>query len=109
HRDAHGHAATYGYDDADRMTRKTDRNGYAFHYRHDEAGRCVHSWGDDGMYEICLAYDRPGRETTVRWPDGGVWRYRHDEHGVITEIVDPDGWSQRFVTDEHGVVRRHLD
>lgn len=109
HRDAHGHASTYAYDEADRMIRKTDRSGYAFHYRYDDEGRCIHSRGDDGMYEIRLAYDREGRETRVTWPDGGVWRYRHDEHGVLTEIVDPDGWSQRFLTDEHGVVRRHLD
>ena len=108
-RDAHGHAATYAYDDADRMTRKTDRRGYAFHYRYDDEGRCVHSWGDDGMYEIRLAYDRVARQTAVTWPDGGVWRYRHDERGVIREIVDPEGWSQRFLLDDGGAVRQQLD
>lgn len=107
--DAYGRSSTYAYDDAGRMTRKTDGNGCSFHYRYDEAGRCVHSWGDDGVYDIHLAYDPEGGETTVVWPDGGVWRYRYDERGALTEIVDPDGWSRRFVSDDQGRIVRQLD
>ena len=109
HRDVHGHASTYAYDDAHRMTRKTDRNGYAFHYRYDDRGRCVHSWGDDGMYEVRLRYDDDARETTVTWPDGGCWRYRYDTDGVLVRIVDPYGGEQRLVRGDDGRVQQHID
>lgn len=109
HRDAYDRASTVAYDDVGRMTRIEDGNGYAFHYRYDAEGCCVHSWGDDGMYDVRLAYDREGRETRVRWPDDGEWRYRYDERGVLSAIVDCDGWSRRFVSDARGRVVQQVD
>src|SRR5262249_28027632 len=53
----------YAYD-RDLLIRETNRNGLSFHFTYKGAGadaRCVHTWGDGGIYERRLSYDREKR------------------------------------------------
>ncbi|MCA9133592.1 MAG: RHS repeat protein, partial [Planctomycetales bacterium] len=102
--DALNNESRYEYDEQHRMVRKMDRNGYSYHYRYDENGRCVHSWGDDGLYEIQLEYLPQELLTVVSWGDGARYEYHYDEQGVITKIIDPSGGLTLFETDELGNV-----
>lgn len=43
--DAAGYSDRYTYDRDHRLTSFTDKNGLRFHYRYDDKGRCVESWG----------------------------------------------------------------
>jgi RHS repeat-associated protein len=107
--DAYRHAFSFEYDAANRLVRRTDRRGYSFYFAYDGLGRCIHSRGEDGLYEVRLDY-RPGeRRTLVTQTDGGVWEYKCDENGVLTEIVDPYGGSQRFRYDGLGKVTEEVD
>ena len=73
-------AGTWGYafDEAHRMVRETNPNYYSFHYSYDTEGRCIHSAGDDGLWEVSLRYV-PGR-TLMTEVDNGHWVYGVDEH-----------------------------
>ncbi len=82
-RDALGKTASYEYDGARRMTRKTDRRGYSYRYRYDERGRCVYTSGEDGMYELWLEYHPEERATLARYSDGGDWLYEYWEIGNL--------------------------
>jgi YD repeat-containing protein len=66
---------SFAYDAGNRMSRKTDRLGYSFHFDYDIEGRCVHSWGDDGLLEVSLDYHPDAGTTLVRRGDGGQWIY----------------------------------
>jgi RHS repeat-associated protein len=109
-RDALDQVAHYEYDGARRMTRKTDRRGYSYHYRYDEQGRCVYTSGDDGLYEGWLDYHPEDHTTEVQYSDEGAWTYEYNELGTITKIVDPYGGTRhRIVDPDTGLVTRELD
>lgn len=107
--DALTNSASYGYDESSRMSVKTDQNGYSFHYRYTGDGRCVHTYGDDGLYDIKLDYFPEALLTKVTWADDAVFYYIFDLTGTLTEIIDPAGGSQTFELDDDGRVVSETD
>jgi RHS repeat-associated protein len=108
-RDAAGHDSRYEYDASRCMTRKRDRRGYSYHYRYDGAGRCVHTYGDDGLYDVRLQYLPEARCTIATFADGATSHYFYDEGGTITKIVDPCGGATHFQVDDRGLVIEEVD
>ena len=102
--DALGHQATLAYDDRHQLVRKGDRRGYSYYYAYDAEGRCVHTSGEDGLYNVRLTYLDGVRCTQATHADGGVWTYFYDEHGTITRIVDPYGTPRERVVGRSGQV-----
>lgn len=100
--DAYGNLETYAYDDGHRITRKTDRRAYSFHYEYNEAGQCIKSWGDDGLYSVELEYYLGVGLTKVTEPSGGTYLYKYDEQSLVRGIVDPYGNAKIFDYDEYG-------
>jgi RHS repeat-associated protein len=100
---------TFAYDAGNRMSRRTDRRGYSFHFEYDDQGRCVHSRGDDGLFEVFLTYDPEARTTFVRRGDGGQWIYFYNEAGAITQVTDPYGNATQYVQDDLGRTVQEVD
>lgn len=110
------------------MVRHTDRNGLSFYYERDQAtpeGRVVHAWGDGGLYECRITYDRVQRKTTLTNsrghttviefdernfpiaetnPLGGITFYEYDECGRTAAVVDPGGRRTEYHYDRRGNV-----
>ncbi len=107
--DALSHSSTFAYDARRNMTRKTDRLGYSFHYEYDKAGRCVHTYGDDGLYDVSLQFMPEQQCTLLTHSDGGCWTYIYNESGTITQIIDPYGGIQTRTTDEKGRVTEEIE
>lgn len=107
--DAYGSTFSFAYDAHHRLIRKTDRNGYAFHFEYDKRGRCVHTRGDDGLFDTRLDYRPLEKTTIVTRFDGGKWTYRYDDSGVVTAIIDPYGGVQQFKLDGQGRVAEEID
>ena len=107
--DAYRHSFSFAYDAAHRMIRRTDRRGYSFYFSYDGLGRCVHSRGEDGLYEVRLNYHPEERRTLVTQTDGGVWQYKCNEDGLLTEIVDPYSGVRAFRYDALGRVIEEVD
>lgn len=107
--DALGHSARYEYDEQHRLNRKTDRRGYSYHYRYDDLGRCVHTWGDDGLYDVKLAFFPDLGLTETTWADGAKSQYFYDKGGRLTAIVDPFGNTRQFKISEDGYVVQDID
>jgi len=107
-----------------------DRNGLSFYYEYDahsSQGRCVHTWGDGGLYDYRLRFNSLKGETEVTNslghtslveyndlfqvvkevdPLNGVTVYEYDEVGRTTAVVDPDGNRTEFVYDPSGNLTR---
>ncbi len=108
-RDLYNATLHFRWDQHNRMTCRTDRRGYSFHFEYDEEGRCIHSRGDDGLFEVFLDYHPELKSTSVRRGDGGRWTYIYDGAGTITQITDPYGGATRFTIDEKGRVTEEID
>lgn len=99
--DALGHAAGFAYENH-RMVRETLRGGLSFYFEYDGWGpeaRCVHTWGDGGIYDHRLVYDAARATTVVTNSCGETAVYRAGDRGVVREVVDPRGGVSRYEHD----------
>ena len=102
-----GATARFRYDAARRMVQGTDRRGYSFHWHYDQStGRCIRSYGDDGLWGVQARYE--GGQSYFTEPDGGVWSFKFYPDGAISHIVDPLGGVAQYIRDESGRVARQL-
>ena len=99
----------FRHDASHRITCKTDRRGYSFHYTYDGEGRCVCSRGEDGLHEVRLDYRPLERRTVVTRADGGEWSYFYNANKAVTAILDPYGGMVRFNLDDRGRVAEQVD
>lgn len=127
--DALGNATRYAYD-AHLLVQETDRNVFSFYFGYDGRGTgayCVRTWGDGGVYDHLIDYDKINRVTyvtdslyamttyemneayaVVKVIDsmGGVTRYEYDDHLWKTAQIDPLGNATRWEHDESGNTTR---
>ncbi|WP_437734316.1 restriction endonuclease fold toxin [Sorangium sp. So ce1335] len=128
--DALGNAEEYEYDGADRMTAVRRKSGARFQYAYDdETGRCVRTWGPDGLHEVELYADERTQTTRAEseepriytWDDEGLVTREEtttgvvleerefDEDGFLVEERDGAGNTTRFERDERGNLVRVVD
>lgn len=76
------------------LTREKDRTGLSFYFAYDGLGedaRCIRTWGDEGIYDHELSYDKQNHATFVTDSLGHTTRYYTNLAGLVTKIVDPLG------------------
>lgn len=103
-----------------------NRNGLSFYYDYDQYnsdGKCIHAWGDGGLYDYRFVYredekitevtDSLGNVSYIKYderymiiedkdPLGGVTYYEYDEAGRTTAVIDPDGHRTQYEYDRWG-------
>ncbi|ATB36463.1 hypothetical protein CYFUS_001878 [Cystobacter fuscus] len=98
--DALAHAARYQYS-GHLLVRETDRTGLSFHFEYDGQGAeawCVHTWGDGGIHDHRLFYDKERGVTEVTNSLGHTTTYYSDGRGVVVKEVDPlsNVWQREY-------------
>jgi RHS repeat-associated protein len=91
--DALGQAYRYSYK-AHLLVQETDRTGVSFYFMYDgidHDSRCVRTWGDGGIYDHVLSYDRQKRLTVVEDSLGHKTTYFANQAGLVVKIVDALG------------------
>ena len=73
------------------MTEKTDRNGDTYYWEYDSKGRCVHTYGNDGMMEGRIEYHPSEGYNLVTDSTGGTTTYRYTPDQLVTAEIDPLG------------------
>lgn len=102
---------TYNYEDH-LMTRETNRNGLSFHFAYEGEGqtaRCVHTWGDGGIYERWLTYLPKAKMTKMRDGVGGEMVYHYNEFDLVTKIFNSEGGISQFEFGELGELIKETD
>jgi YD repeat-containing protein len=107
------------------LVRETNRNGLSFYFEYDgrdQHARCIHTWGDGGIYDHKLNYDLARKITTVENSLGYKTQYEHDGSMVrrtldafgnrtstkfgdghhVLEEIDELGHKSEFAYDERG-------
>jgi len=101
----------YAYEGA-LLIRETNRNGLSFHFAYKGEGkqaRCVHTWGDGGVYEVWLDYDRDAKMAVVENSRKARTRYYFNELDLPVRIVDALGGEKRFSYGSNGEVLSEID
>jgi RHS repeat-associated protein len=96
-----GHAWRFAYV-THLLTQETDRNGSSFYFAYDGLGEdawCVRTWGDGGVYDHALAYDKHKHVTFVTNSLGFTTQYHMNLVGQVIEIVDPLGGTTEYAYD----------
>jgi len=84
------------------LTRETDREGLSFYFGYDGIGQgayCVRTWGDGGIYDHEIVYDKQGGTTCVTSSLGATTTYRQNELHLVTEIIDAHGGVTKYEYD----------
>lgn len=102
----------FAYDWQRRLERHTDRVGLSFHYEYDEPtphARCVHAWGDGGLYDYRFEYLPAIGQVRITDSLGHTSLVEHDEDGLPLREVDPLGGVTTWGYDDAGRCSAEVD
>jgi len=108
--DALGQSYSYDYR-THLLTRETNRNGLSFYFAYDGFGEdayCVRTWGDGGIYDHLITYDKAGRVTLVKNSLGFTTSYFMNAVGLVTKVIDPLGSTTKYAYHEPSLQRASL-
>ena len=94
------------------LIKETNRSKLSFYFEYEGAGtnaRCVHTWGDGGIYERWLDYIPKSRMTRVRGGIGDETIYHFNEFDLVTKIFDANGGVTEFEYGAGGELLREID
>lgn len=100
--DALGHSQRYAHRGGV-LVRETNKNGLSFHFEYDwenPEGWCVRTWGDGGIYDRRITYDKAGHTTLVDDGRGGRTHYFGNANGLVEREIDPTGVEKRYEWDQ---------
>jgi len=85
------------------LVQETNRNGLSFYFAYDGFGEdayCVRTWGDGGIYDHVIDYDKMGKATYVTNSLGHTTTYKMNVVGCVVEVMDALGASTKYEYDE---------
>ncbi|VAW62070.1 Rhs-family protein [hydrothermal vent metagenome] len=92
-RDSAGKGEKYRYENHILMQR-TLVTGFSYHYkwdRLDNKARCIHGWGDNGIYDYHFKWDPKNNTSQFTDTLGNTTSFIYNEFGLITQKIDPEG------------------
>ena len=98
-----GHAMKFAYRGGV-LIRETNKNGLSFYFEYDwenPEGWCVRTWGDGGIYDRRITYDKARHTTFVDDGRGGRTHYFGNAAGLVDREIDPTGVEKRYEWDHH--------
>ncbi|WP_405647379.1 DUF6531 domain-containing protein [Streptomyces sp. NBC_00019] len=97
------------YDDRERITSWTDRNGSWYRYAYDEHDRCIRGEGADGFLSCSITYDTDARETRYTNSLGHSTLHRYNDLLQRTEFIDALGRTIRTEWNRHNQLASRTD
>ncbi|MCC7542066.1 MAG: hypothetical protein IT379_37955 [Deltaproteobacteria bacterium] len=104
-------AFRYEYE-AHLLVREVNRTGFSYSFAYDGSTQdawCTRTWGDGGVYDHKIVYDKANRWAYVTNSLGASRKYFFDERLLVTKIADSLGGEERFAYDEHARRTEHTD
>jgi len=94
------------------LIREINRNGLSFYFAYDGIDKdayCVRTWGDGGIYDHVLTYDKLKNVTIVENSLGNKTTYICSGAGIVTNIIDPLGNKSSRMYDEFFRITKEVD
>jgi RHS repeat-associated protein len=99
--DSLGNSWRYEYE-THLLVRERTRSGLNFYFEYDGLGAdawCVRTWGDGGLYDHRIGYDKQNHVTFVTDSLGRTKQYHMNAVGAVVRIVDALGGETKFEYD----------
>lgn len=100
--DALGNISRYDYD-GHLMVQETDRTGLSFYFVYDGMGPeacCTRTWGDGGIFDHELVYDKAKHITLVTNSLGATTLFESNAAFAVTRVVDAHGNETLYAYDD---------
>ena len=100
--DAQGNVARWAYE-GHLLVRETDRTGLSFYFGYDGAGSdayCIRTWGDGGIYDHEILYDKQNHVTAVTNSLGHTTMYFANAMNAVVKVMDPLGGETKYEYDD---------
>jgi RHS repeat-associated protein len=97
-----GHSWKFAYKNH-MLVQETNRNGLSFYFAYDgftQDAFCIRTWGDGGIYDHTIDYDKKGKVTCVTNSLGETTVYHMNAIGLVTKVADPLGAATQYAYDE---------
>jgi RHS repeat-associated protein len=94
------------------LVQETNRNGLSFYFMYDGVDKdawCVRTWGDGGIYDHVLTYDKAKHITVVEDSLGKTKTYYANQAGIVEKIVDAMGGVTTYEWTPWGQKKRETD
>ena len=89
------------------LVKRTDRNGMSFYWEYDNQHRCIHSFGDNGMLEYHLQFNKG--YTIITNSLGEQTSYHYNENNLIVQETDHYGHSRYTEYTADSEIHREID
>ena len=109
-RDSAGRGEAYAYNNH-LFVQRTLATGFSYYYEWDSqepGARCVHTWGDNGVYDYRFEWDTANNRTLATDSRGFTTEFIYNEFGLITQETDNEGGVNHY-TYENGLRTSHTD
>ncbi len=100
--DQAGKELRYSYGGRRNLTQITDKKGNVFSFAYDDQDRVSSTVGENGTYEMNLAYDEANNKTTVTDSKNNRSIFHYNEMERVTKIVDPLGNETNYTFNAEG-------
>ncbi|WP_437782823.1 DUF6531 domain-containing protein [Sorangium sp. So ce1097] len=94
------------------LVRETDRTGLSFYFGYDGNGPdayCIRTWGDGGIYDHEIDYDKAGRVTYVTNSLDATTTYEMNVAYAVVKVTDACGGEARFEYDDNLWLTAEID
>lgn len=109
-RDSAGRGEAYAYNNH-LFVQRTLATGFSYYYEwdsHEPGARCVHTWGDNGVYDYRFEWDTANNRTLATDSRGFTTEFIYNEFGLITQETDNEGGVNHY-TYANGLRTSHTD
>jgi RHS repeat-associated protein len=101
--DALGNVAWWAYE-GHLLVKETDRTGLSFYFGYDGLGSdasCIRTWGDGGIYDHEIVYDKQNHVTVVTNSLGHTTTYFANAMNAVVRVLDPLGGETKYEYDDY--------
>ncbi len=101
HRNAAASGETYRYSHH-LLQQRTLATGFNYYYQwdcNDTSARCIHNWGDDGIYDYHFKWDPDNNASCATDSRGYTTTFIYNNFGQIEQEIDPEGGIHRYQYD----------
>jgi len=109
--DAADHSERFAYKNHI-ITQRTLKSGFNFYFEWDQYtlnAKCLHQWGDDGIYDYHFEWDDDNKWSKTIDSNGGILITHYNEQGLPVKEVDPEGGETQYEYNEAGLLSKTID